>query len=102
MFGAAGLQQRFVVRPCVADTDIAGVDQLVQSLHLGDVLLADVQQYVNARRDQVIDLMTVLLHCDCLLCSAERVPRALVSSVKALCLQCFDTVSWVLRKASSL
>jgi len=60
VFGAAGLQQWFVVRPCVASTDMAGVDQLVHSLHLGDVLLADVRQYVKARRDQVCHDLTVV------------------------------------------
>jgi len=55
VFGAAGLQQQFIVRPCAASTDMAGIGQLVRSLHLGDVLLADVQQYINARRDQVKD-----------------------------------------------
>jgi len=58
VFGAAGLQQQFVVRACVADTDMAGVGQLVHSLHLGDVLLTDVQQYVNAHRDQVNEDLT--------------------------------------------
>jgi len=52
VFGAAGLQQNFVVRPCRAN-DIPGVEQLVRSLALGAVLLADVQQYVRARRDDV-------------------------------------------------
>jgi len=53
VFGAAGLQQQFLVRPCVAKTDMLGVEQLVYSLSLGDVLLADVRQYLNASRDDV-------------------------------------------------
>jgi len=57
VFGAAGLQQQFVVRPCVGSTDVTGVDQLVQSLSLGSVLLADVQQYIKAYRDKVRDVI---------------------------------------------
>jgi len=64
VFGAAGLQQRFIVRPCVAEADVAGVNQLVHSLQLGDVVLDDVCQYVNARRDQVTDDdFATLLRC---------------------------------------
>jgi len=56
VFGAAGLQQRFIVRPCVGDTDVSAVEQLVQSLSLGTVLLTDVEQYVKAYRDNVGDV----------------------------------------------
>jgi len=59
VFGAAGLQQQFIVRPCDGATDMAEVEQLVHSLSLGDVLLADVQQYVRARRDNVGVLMSL-------------------------------------------
>jgi len=53
VFGAAGLQEQFLVRPCVGKTDMTGIQQLVYSLSLGDVLLADVHQYVSAARDSV-------------------------------------------------
>jgi len=70
VFGAAGLQQQFVVRPCDGDADVAEVEQLVQSLLLGSVILADVQQYIRAHRDNVCHLMftvcSVLFVCgDC-------------------------------------
>jgi len=53
VFGAAGLQQKFIVRLCGGSTDLPGIVQLVHSLSLGDVLLADVQQYIRASRDSV-------------------------------------------------
>jgi len=57
VFGAAGLQQQFLVRPCVGSTDMPGIERLVHSLSLGDVLLADVLQYVSASRDDVSDII---------------------------------------------
>ena len=63
MYGAVGLQQQFIVRPCVTGADVSGVQSLVQSLNLGDMLLTDVQQYVNARRDDVSDVVPFSYYC---------------------------------------
>jgi len=53
VFGAAGLQQKFKVRPCAGDTDLQAVTHLVRSLALGELLLDDVLQFVIAGRDDV-------------------------------------------------
>jgi len=59
VFGAAGLQQQFVVRLCDGATDMRELEQLVHSLSLGYVILADVKQYVEARRDRVRDFLSL-------------------------------------------
>ena len=68
VFGAAGLQEEFIVRLCVGKTDMAGIEQLVYSLSVGDVLLADVRQYVSAARDSVsshiiVNIVTSSANC---------------------------------------
>jgi len=59
VFGAAGLQQQFIVRLCDGATDVPELERLVHSLSLGDVLLADVKQYVEAHRDRVGDFLSL-------------------------------------------
>jgi len=64
VYAAAGLHLRFNVRLCVGEADMPGIRQLVQSLSLGDVLLTDAQQYVNARRDDVRDTISLPSCCN--------------------------------------
>ena len=52
MFARGGLLKDFIVRP-VCTSDMDSVEHVVNSLDLHENLLADVEQYNKARRDDV-------------------------------------------------
>ena len=76
MFGAAGLQQQFIVRLCEGDTDMQGIEQLVISLSLGGVVLDDVRQYMTAYRDVVsVEILHSILWCYIVIVSSVLLKR---------------------------